>query len=260
LEKETMMEVSKLFDLTDQVAIVTGASRGLGFAMAEGLASAGADLVVTSSSSSLEEIVARATALGRRAVPIHADMADKEATEKIVQATMATFGKIDILVNNAGICPRRIAEEHSLEDWERTVEVNLNAVFRLCQAVGRIMLRQGSGRIINIASLMAFQGGYTIPGYAATKHAVAGLTKSLANDWGSRGVRVNAIAPGYMETELALPLKHDPVRGPQILSRIPLGRWGKPEELVGAVIFLASEASSYVNGHVLVVDGGWMGR
>ncbi|NCO35206.1 MAG: 2-deoxy-D-gluconate 3-dehydrogenase [Armatimonadetes bacterium CG2_30_59_28] len=254
------LDARTLFDLSGRVAVVTGASRGLGFAMAEGLASAGADVVITSSASPLDEIAARVNALGRRAVAVHADLGQEDAAAKIIDATVSAFGKIDILVNNAGICPRRIAEEHSLDDWYRTVEINLSAVFRLCQAAGRVMLERGYGKIINIGSLMTFQGGYTIPGYAATKHGIAGLTKSLANDWGSRGITVNAIAPGYMETELALPLQQDPVRGPQIEARIPAGRWGKPEELVGAAVFLASEASTYVNGHVLVVDGGWMGR
>lgn len=254
------MDINNLFDLTDRVAIVTGASRGLGRAMAEGLAAVGADVVVTGKTTPLEEVASVIESYGRKALPLQVDVSERLVADEIVSRTMQQFGRVDILVNNAGICPRKISEEHSLEDWDATIELNLSAVFRLCQAAGRQMLEQGRGKIINIASLMAFQGGYTIPGYAASKHAVAGLTQSLANDWGSRGINVNAIAPGYMETDLALSLQQDPVRGPQILSRIPAGRWGKPEELIGAVVFLASDASNYVNGHVLVVDGGWMGR
>jgi 2-deoxy-D-gluconate 3-dehydrogenase len=178
----------------------------------------------------------------------------------MIARTVEAFGSIDILVNNAGIIRRAPAVEHSLADWHDVIETNLSSIFRLCQSAGRRMLPQGHGKIINIASLLSFQGGVFVPGYAAAKGGVAQLTKALANEWAPKGVNVNAIAPGYMATDNTAALRADPQRSRQILERIPAGRWGTPRDLAGVAVFLASSASDYVNGHVLVVDGGWMGR
>jgi len=200
-------------------------------------------------------------ATGVRTACLAGDLSDRATADRLVAETLDTMGRLDILVNNAGIIRRQPAAEHSDEYWDDVLEVNLTAVFRLCRAAGRHMLERGEGgKIVNIASLLAFQGGVTVPGYAAAKGGVAQLTKALANEWAPRGINVNAIAPGYMATDNTKALREDPVRTRQILERIPAGRWGTPEDLGGAVVFLASRASDYVNGHVLVVDGGWMGR
>jgi 2-deoxy-D-gluconate 3-dehydrogenase len=250
---------TNLFDLTGQVALVTGGSRGLGAAMSIALAQAGADVVVhgIEPTSATEDAVA---AIGRRAAGVIADISDKGAAQHVVDEAVRLFGKVDIVVNNAGIIRRTPAAQHSDEDWDDVVNINLSAVFRMCRAAGNHMLERGSGKIVNIASLLAFQGGINVPGYSAAKGGVAQLTKALANEWASKGITVNAIAPGYMSTDNTAALRADTARYNQILERIPAGRWGMPEDLAGAVIFLASQASSYVNGHVLVVDGGWMGR
>ena len=250
---------SGLFSLAGKVAIVTGASRGLGRAMALGLAEAGADVVVHGSAPprrTAEEI----EGLGRRAAALGADLADRPAADRVAREAIAAFGRIDILINNAGTIRRQPAAEHNDDWWDLVIEVNLSSVFRLCRAAGAHMLERGSGKIVNIASLLAFQGGITVPGYAAAKGGVAQLTKALANEWAGRGVNVNAIAPGYMATDNTAALQADPTRSRQILERIPAGRWGTPADLAGAAIYLASPASDYVNGHVLVVDGGWLGR
>lgn len=244
--------MSGLFDLTGKVALVTGAFRGLGAGMAAGLAAAGATVARHAS--------APRPAGGTDRVFV-ADLTDREAANRLVPEVLAAFGRLDILVNNAGIVRRKTAAEHPDELWDEVIAVNLSSVFRLSRAAGAHMLqRAGGGKIINVASIMSFQGGITIPGYAASKGGVAQLTKALANDWASRGINVNAIAPGYMDTDNIAALLADPVRSRQILERIPAGRWGTPADLAGAVVFLASRASDYVNGHVLVVDGGWMGR
>jgi 2-deoxy-D-gluconate 3-dehydrogenase len=252
--------VIDLFDLSGKVALVTGTSRGLGAGMARALAAAGADVAVHDREQpcATEECL-RAT--GVRTACLAGDLSDRAAADRLVAETLDTMGRLDILVNNAGIIRRQPAAEHSDEYWDDVLEVNLTAVFRLCRAAGRHMLERGEGgKIVNIASLLAFQGGVTVPGYAAAKGGVAQLTKALANEWAPRGINVNAIAPGYMATDNTKALREDPVRTRQILERIPAGRWGTPEDLGGAVVFLASRASDYVNGHVLVVDGGWMGR
>jgi 2-deoxy-D-gluconate 3-dehydrogenase len=251
-----------LFRLDGRVALVTGASRGLGAAMAAALAGAGADVVLHASeqpASATAEGIAQAS--GRNPVVLTADLANREAADRLIADALAAFGRLDILINNAGIIRRQPAASHSDEDWDRVIEVDLSNVFRLCRAAGRQMIeRQQGGKIINIASLLSFQGGVTVPGYAAAKGGVMQLTKALANEWAPHRINVNAIAPGYMETDNTQALRADPVRHRQITERIPAGRWGTPQDLAGAVIFLASRASDYVNGHVLVVDGGWMGR
>ena len=194
------------------------------------------------------------------ATAVTGDVSRPEACTQIIERTVAEFGRIDILINNAGTIRRAPAAEHSWDDWSAVLETNLSSVFRLSQLAGKHMLAQGGGKIINIASLLTFQGGITVPSYAAAKGGVGQLTKALANEWASRGINVNAIAPGYMETDNTAALRADPVRSRQILERIPAGRWGTPADLGGAAVFLASRASDYLHGHVLVVDGGWMGR
>jgi len=191
---------------------------------------------------------------------ITADVSDRTALPGVIEKTISAFGRIDILVNNAGIIRRTPAAEHSYADWQEVLDVNLNSVFVLSQLAGRAMIEQGSGKIINIASMLSFQGGINVPGYTASKHAVAGLTKALANEWAPKNVQVNAIAPGYMSTDNTEALRNDPVRSRQILERIPAGRWGTDQDLVGPAIMLASRASDYMSGHVLCVDGGWMVR
>jgi 2-deoxy-D-gluconate 3-dehydrogenase len=250
----------KMFRLDGEVALVTGSSRGLGAAMALALAEAGADVVLHDRCCSGETERAIREQTNVRTTCLVADLMDRAATMQLVDQATEAMGKIDILVNNAGIIRRAPAAEHTDLDWDEVLEIDLTAVFRLCRAAGEKMLARGHGKIVNIASLLAFQGGILVPSYAAAKGGVMQLTKALANEWAGRGVNVNAIAPGYMRTENTRALQEDPVRAPQILARIPAGRWGEPSDLAGPVVFLASKASDYLNGHVLVVDGGWMGR
>jgi 2-deoxy-D-gluconate 3-dehydrogenase len=252
--------MTSLFSLAGQVALVTGASRGLGAEIAVALAEAGADVAVHGNTRSPESTCARIRALGRRVVPVAGDLADPEVPERLVEETVGGLGNLDVLVNNAGTIRRAPAAQTTDEDWLAVVEVNLHGVFRACRAAGRHMLARGRGKIINVASLLSFQGGITVPAYAASKGGVAQLTKALANEWAGRGVGVNAIAPGYMSTDNTAALRADATRSRQILERIPAGRWGEPSDVAGAAVFLASAASDYVHGHVLVVDGGWMGR
>ncbi|WP_028563172.1 2-dehydro-3-deoxy-D-gluconate 5-dehydrogenase KduD [Paenibacillus pinihumi] len=249
-----------LFDLSGRTAVVTGAGRGLGKAVALGLAEAGADVVLVTNSTPADDLKQEIAALGRKALTIQANVGDQSQLPGIIRQTLEQFGRIDILVNNAGIIRRTPAADHAFEDWQEVLDVNLNAVFTLCQLAGREMIAQGSGKIINIASMLSFQGGINVPGYTASKHAIAGLTKALGNEWASKGVQVNAIAPGYMSTDNTEALRGDPVRSRQILERIPAGRWGELEDMKGPAVFLASSASDYMNGHVLCVDGGWMNR
>ena len=254
------MSILDAYRLDGRVALVTGASTGLGQAIAIALAEAGADLIChgnTRSPDSTSETISR---LGRKAFSLTGDLSRKETPAEMMEAAMAKTGRLDILVNNAGTIRRAPAFDYSQEDWTTVIEVNLSAVFRLSQLAGRQMLAQGGGKIINIASLLSFQGGITVPAYAASKGGVAQLTKALANEWAGKGINVNAIAPGYMRTDNTKALQQDETRNRQILERIPAGRWGEPSDLAGPAVFLASAASDYVNGEVLVVDGGWMGR
>jgi 2-dehydro-3-deoxy-D-gluconate 5-dehydrogenase len=249
------------FKLDGKVALVTGASVGLGQAMAVALAEAGADVAChCHQAGEADETCATIAKLGRKAFSFVGDMSDKETPRRVVDEVIAKFGTIDILVNNAGMIRRTPAVDFSEEDWSTVIEVNLSSIFRISQAAGRKMIEQGSGKIINIASLLSFQGGITVPAYTASKSGVAGLTKALANEWAKHNVNVNAIAPGYMATNNTTALRADETRNRQILERIPSGKWGTPDDLAGSVVFLASSASDYLQGHIMVVDGGWMAR
>jgi 2-deoxy-D-gluconate 3-dehydrogenase len=248
------------FRLTGKNALVTGSSRGMGAAIAVALAEAGANVAVHASQAAPRDVAARIAAAGVRSASLTADLRNPNLAPALVDQTIAAFGSIDILVNNAGITRRAPAVDFLSSDWDEVLAADLTSVFRACQAAGRSMIAQGHGKIISIASLLSFQGGITVPAYAAAKGGVAQLTKALANEWAAKGVQVNAIAPGYIATDLTEALANDPTRNRQILERIPAGRWGKPEDVAGAAVFLASAASDYVNGHILVVDGGWMGR
>ncbi|MFJ4674219.1 SDR family oxidoreductase [Kitasatospora purpeofusca] len=250
------------FDLTGRLAVVTGARRGIGRAVARALAEAGADVIGVSASleesgSAVEEDV---IAVGRTFEAIHTDFADPEAVRALGADLAGRERPVDILVNNAGTIRRAPAAEHTDDDWDLVLQVNLTAQFALTRAVGATMAARGRGKIVFTASLLSFQGGITVPGYTAAKHGVAGLTKALANEWASRGVNVNAVAPGYIATDNTRALQDDPARSKAILERIPAGRWGSADDLAGAVVFLASDAAAYVHGTVLPVDGGWLGR
>lgn len=256
------MSILDLFKLDGKTALVTGCKRGIGRAMATALAEAGADIVGVSKSleptgSQVEQEV---TALGRRFSAYQCDFADRAAVRAFADRVNAEHPVIDILVNNAGTILRKPAAEHPDEYWDEVINTNLNAQWTLARELGKHMVERGSGKIIFTASLLTFQGGITVPGYAASKGAVGQLVKALANEWAPHGVNVNAIAPGYIATDNTTALRADPVRNPAILGRIPAGRWGQPEDFMGATVFLASQAASYVNGEILVIDGGWMGR
>lgn len=254
------MTILDAFKLDNQVALVTGGNRGLGQGMAIALAQAGARVAVTSRSGQAHETLDAIAKAGGQGQAFPADFSDPQVGPKVVQQVIDTFGQLDILVANAGTIRRAPALDYSREDWDYVLNVNLNAVWLLAQAAARHMAQRGQGKIILIASLLSFQGGITVPAYTASKHGVAGLTKALANEWAALGINVNAIAPGYMATDNTRALQENPTRNRQILERIPAGRWGRPEDLAGAVVFLASQASNYMHGHLLVVDGGWMGR
>ncbi len=252
-------EVNPLFDLTGKSAIVTGASTGLGRGITMALASAGANILLVDHASNTE-VAGMVRSLGRRAVTLQADLSNMESIPRVIQSAVAEFGKVDILCNNAGIIRRAPAIEFSEKDWDEVVALNAKAVFFLAQAAARDMMNRKYGKIINIASLLSFQGGILVPSYAASKGAVAQMTKALANEWAQYGISVNAIAPGYMATNNTKALREDPLRSKAILERIPAGRWGVPDDVGGAAVFLASRASDYVHGHVLAVDGGWLAR
>jgi len=249
------------FSLNSKTALVTGASRGLGQAIAIGLASAGADVVCTSTRpGGCDETLAAIREYGKNARAYTADLTERKQVTQLIENVKTNHPHIDILVNNAGTIRRHPAAEFPEKDWDDVIAVNLDSIFFLSQNIGAEMIKRKSGKIINIASLLSFQGGILVPSYAASKHAVAGLTKALANEWARYNVQVNAIAPGYFSTDNTQQLRDDPVRSKEILSRIPAQRWGEPNDITGAAIFLASSASDYVNGHILTVDGGWMAR
>jgi 2-deoxy-D-gluconate 3-dehydrogenase len=248
-----------LFRLDGRVAVVTGASRGLGLGVALAMVEAGADIVAIQRGAPADELAARAAAAGRCLLPLSLDIAADGAAEQALAAAASLGGSL-ILVNNAGIQRRHPAAAFPLADWDEVIDVNLRAVYRFCQVFGVAMLSSGGGKIINLASLLSFQGGITVPAYAASKHAVAGLTKALCNEWAGRGVNVNAIAPGYMDTDMTERLRADPTRSAEISARIPAGRWGLPVDIGGLAVFLASPAADYIHGQVIAVDGGWLAR
>jgi 2-deoxy-D-gluconate 3-dehydrogenase len=251
--------MSTIFDLTGSSAIVTGASTGLGRGMALGLAAAGADILLVDYVP-CNEVAGEVQKLGRKGVPLKVDLSQMDSIKNVFDTAISSFGKIDILINNAGIIRRAPAIDFTEKDWDDVLAINSKTVFFLSQAVARDMIKRRYGKIVNVASLLAFQGGVFVPSYAASKGAVAQVTKALANEWATLGITVNAIAPGYMATNNTRALREDPIRTRAILDRIPAGRWGTPEDIQGAAVFLASHASDYVTGHVLVVDGGWMAR
>ncbi|WP_166425959.1 2,5-didehydro-3-deoxy-L-galactonate 5-reductase [Paraglaciecola sp. 20A4] len=250
------------FSLEGKLALVTGCKRGIGKGIALGLAEAGADIIGVSASLALHgsEVEKEVQALGRKFKGYQCDFSDRDALYGFIKEVKADFPKIDILINNAGTILRAPAVDHSDDLWDKVIDVNLNSQFILSREIGKEMVAQGAGKIIFTASLLTFQGGITVPGYAASKGAIGQLVMALSNEWAGKGVNVNAIAPGYIDTDNTEALRNDPERSSAILGRIPQGRWGTPEDFKGPAVFLASEASSYVNGTILLVDGGWMGR
>ena len=251
--------MSELFSLTGKTALVTGANTGLGQAIAVALAEAGADIVAAGRSSATET-AALVAATGRRFAFVQADFGSIEPVQRVLDAALQLTGRLDILVNNAGTIHRADSVDVTEENWDAVMNTNLKSLFFLSQAAGRHMAAHGGGKIINVASLLSFQGGVRVPAYAASKSAVAGLTRALANEWAPKGINVNALAPGYFDTNNTAALRDDPVRSEAILARIPAARWGNPADLAGAAVFLASRASDYVHGIVLPVDGGWLAR
>lgn len=251
----------ELFSLKGKIALVTGASRGLGQALAIGMAQAGADVVCSSSAAggtagTREKI----EDLGRATYEVTADLSDSDSVIALAETAETLAGRVDILINAGGTISRAPAVDYPLSEWQKVIDVNLNATFLLCRQLGAKMVARNSGKIINIASMLSYQGGITVPAYTASKHAVVGVTKALANEWAGENVQVNAIAPGYFRTDNTQALQEDAVRNAEIEKRIPAGQWGNPEQLAGAAIFLASAASDYVSGHTLAVDGGWLSR
>lgn len=251
--------MSTPFDLAGKIAVVTGGGRGLGLGISNALLEAGADVIVFGRTPVPTALAKHAAALGREVRFVALDLADSGAIATAVRQVLATQ-QVDILVNNAGTQDRYPAVDFPLEAWDAVLDINLRAVFQLCQLFGRPMLERGEGKIVNLASLLSFQGGMTVSAYAASKGAVAQLTKALCNEWSSLGVNVNAVAPGYMDTDMNTALRADPVRMEQLSTRIPAGRWGQPEDIGNVVVFLVSPAAGYVHGQVLAVDGGWMAR
>ncbi len=249
------------FRLDGRVALVTGGNRGLGQGCALALAEAGADVALLGRTEPVET-TERITALGRRVAYVPCDLSKADPAElgAAVDTAVTELGRLDVLVNNAGIIRRAAAAEATAADWDDVITVNLDAVFHLSQAAGRVMIAQGAGKIINVASMLSFQGGIRVPAYTASKHAVLGITRALANEWAGLGVNVNAIAPGYMATDNTVALREDPVRAGAIVERIPAGRWGTSDDLKGTVVFLASDAARYVHAAVIPVDGGWLAR
>lgn len=251
--------MSAVFDLSGKTAVVTGANTGIGQAIALSLAGAGADVALVGRSEA-SETKAKVEALGRRAIIVTADLSSIAPVPDIIAQTLGELGSVDILVNNAGIIRRSDAVDFTEEDWDAVIDTNLKTLFFLSQAAAREMIAKGSGKIINIASMLTFQGGVRVPSYTASKSGVGGLTKAMANEWAAKGINVNAIAPGYIATNNTAALQADETRNRQIVERIPAGRWGRAEDIGGAAVFLASSAADYVNGHILAVDGGWLAR
>lgn len=250
-----------LFDLTGKTAIVTGGTRGLGRGMAEALLEAGVEVVIFGTSAKAEEVAAELSAKGHKCHAEVMDLADRVARKAAFDSALAKLGgRLDILVNAAGIQRRHKCEDFPLEDWSEVIEVNLTALFDMCQLAGRVMLAQGKGKIVNIASLLSFFGGFTVPAYAASKGGVMQLTRALSNEWAGKGINVNAIAPGYMATEMNTALINDAGRNTEILARIPAHRWGTPEDMKGPLLFLCAAASDYMDGAIVPVDGGYLGR
>ncbi|WP_230482441.1 2-dehydro-3-deoxy-D-gluconate 5-dehydrogenase KduD [Sphingomonas sp. Leaf21] len=247
------------FDLSGRIAVVTGANTGIGQAIAIALATSGADIALVGRTPA-EDTALAIRSLGRRAQIVSADLSSIDPVQRIVDETVSGLGGLDILINNAGIIRRADAVDFSEEDWDAVIDTNLKSVFFLCQAAGRHMIANGRGRIVNIASMLTFQGGVRVPSYTASKSGIGGLTKLLANEWAKHGITVNAIAPGYIATNNTAVLQDDPARNAAILDRIPAGRWGDPHDVGGAAVFLASDAAAYVQGHILAVDGGWLAR
>lgn len=253
--------IASMFDISGKTVLVTGASRGIGQAIAVTMADAGARVIaVASRVENLADTASQIKAIGGQMSPLGCDQSSGQDIEDAVKKGLDLYGGIDILVNNAGTIRRCPARDYSDEDWNAVLDVNLTGVFRFCRAIGGTMIDQGAGKIINIASLLSFQGGITVPAYAASKGGVSQLTKALANEWAAKNVQVNAIAPGYIATDNTAALRADEARNQSILGRIPTGRWGDPEDIAGAALFLASPASNYINGHILAVDGGWLAR
>ena len=255
----TVSQIPNPMDLSDKTAVVTGASRGIGLHIALGLMTQGANVITLQRGPLAKELAQLAARTGRVAQAYSVDLTDAQSVEGAAQAVLAEH-RVDILVNNAGTQIRHDAVEFPLNDFDTVMNVNTRAVFQLCQAFGAPMLERGAGKIVNLASMLTFQGGYRVPAYAASKGAVAQLTKALCNEWAGRGVNVNAVAPGYIATEMNTALLADESRNEQILVRIPAGRWGNPEDLAGAVLFLSSRAADYIHGTILPVDGGWRSR
>lgn len=256
-----MTAILDAFKLTGKVAIVTGSERGLGRGMAVALAQAGADILGVTYAESAPETAAAIEALGRKYIHLQANLASIEPIERIVETALKAFGRIDILVNNAGIITRNDSVDFTEKEWDDVMNVNLKSAFFLCQAVARQFIAQGQGgKIVNIASMLSFQGGIRVPSYTASKSGIKGITMLMANEWAKYGVNVNAIAPGYMATDNTTQLRADEARNAEILGRIPAGRWGTPEDLGGAVVFLSSSAADYINGYTIAVDGGWLAR
>ena len=248
------------FRLDGKVAIVTGGNTGLGQAYAVALAKAGADLVIPTYDNNWDETRELIEKEGKKVVFVQGDLTKKEDREKVVEAAMNEYGKIDVLINNAGTIRRTPLLEYKEEDWNAVMDINLNAVYFLSQDVARIMEKQGGGKIVNVASMLSFQGGKFVPPYTASKHGVAGITKAFANELACKNIQINAIAPGYIKTANTAPIRSDEKRNAEILGRIPAERWADPFDLMGAIVFLSSKASDYVNGHILAVDGGWLVR
>lgn len=254
------LAMTNMFDLTGRKAIITGGNKGLGKAMTEALVEAGSSVAILASSDSVYSVAKEFCNKGYSAYAVKCDLSDRQSIETAFGSAVTLLGGLDILVNNAGIQRRNKCEDFLLSDWDDILNVNLSAVFLTCQLAGRKMLAQGKGKIINVASMLSYFGGFTVPAYAASKGGVAQLTKALSNEWASKGINVNAIAPGYMDTEMNVNLVNDPKRNTEILGRIPAARWGTPEDVKGIIVFLASEASNYFSGSIIPVDGGYLGK